>query len=80
MLVQRGRLDLDAKILDVLKLPGVSARKAIDPRWKRITIGQLLHHTAGFDRDASFDPMFRSYVIAKATGTAPPASSLRQRK
>jgi N-acyl-D-amino-acid deacylase len=73
VLVQRGRLDLDAKIFDVLKLPGVSAKKAIDPRWKRITIRQLLHHTAGFDRDASFDPMFRSYVVAKATGTTPPA-------
>ncbi len=73
VLVQRGRLDLDAKVLDVLKLPGVSAKKAADPRWKRITIRQLLHHTAGFDRDASFDPMFRPYVIAEATDTPPPA-------
>jgi CubicO group peptidase (beta-lactamase class C family) len=73
-LVERGKLDLDAKVLDVLKLPGVSAEKAVDKRWKQITIRQLLFHTAGFDRDASFDPMFRSYVIAKATDTKPPAS------
>jgi CubicO group peptidase (beta-lactamase class C family) len=72
-LVERGRLDLDAKVLDILKTPGLSAEKAVDPRWKQITIRQLLQHTAGFDRDASFDPMFRSNEIAEATGTSPPA-------
>jgi CubicO group peptidase (beta-lactamase class C family) len=72
-LVERGRLDLDAKVLDILKLPGVSPEKAVDKRWKQITIRQLLFHTAGFDRDASFDPMFRPYVIADATKTPAPA-------
>ena len=45
----------------------------VDPRLAQVTISQLLHHTGGFDRAASFDPMFRSIVIARATGTKPPA-------
>ncbi len=32
-----------------------------------------MHHTGGFDRDKSFDPMFRPIEIAKAAGTLPPA-------
>ncbi|MBN1442598.1 MAG: beta-lactamase family protein, partial [Planctomycetes bacterium] len=39
---------------------GREAGGARDPRWDRITIRRLLQHTGGFDRDASFDPMFRS--------------------
>ena len=75
VLVERGRLDLDAKVLDILKLPGVSLDKLPDPRWKQITIRQLLFHTAGFDRGGGFDPMFRSDEIAKANGTPAPADA-----
>ena len=75
VLVERGQLDLDAKVLDILKPPVVSQAKVSDKRWKQITVRQLLFHTAGFDRDTGFDPMFRSDEIAKATGTPPPADS-----
>jgi CubicO group peptidase (beta-lactamase class C family) len=75
VLVERGRLNLDAKVLGILKLPSVSPDKAADPRWRRITVRQLLFHTAGFDRDTGFDPMFRSDEIAKATGTSAPAEA-----
>jgi N-acyl-D-amino-acid deacylase len=33
----------------------------------------LLHHTGGWDRDKSFDPMFRSRRIAEACGVPSPA-------
>ena len=33
-----------------------------------ITVLELLHHTGGFDRDKSFDPMFRSIDIAEIGG------------
>lgn len=72
-LVERGRLKLDAKLLDVVKSHGVSADSAQDWRWPQITIRQLLNHTAGFDRNVSFDPMFRSDEVAKETGTPRPA-------
>ena len=45
-----------------------------DPRLKDVTVLQLLQHTAGFDRDASFDPMFRPIQIARAFGGEPPAT------
>jgi CubicO group peptidase (beta-lactamase class C family) len=74
-LVEQKRLDLDAKVLDVLKPPVVSPDKVRDARWKQITIRQLLFHTGGFDRETSLDPMFRSAEIAKATGTSAPAGT-----
>jgi len=43
---------------------------------KQITIRQLLHHSGGWDRDISFDPMFQSVKIAKAFGKKPPAEPL----
>jgi len=36
-----------------------------DPRLKQVTIRHLLQHTGGWDRDVSFDPMFRSIEIAR---------------
>lgn len=67
-LVERGKLALDAKVWDVLKLPEPS-----DARWKRVTILHLLQHTGGWDRDKSGDPMFRSLLIARALRVSPPA-------
>ena len=75
VLAERGRLDLNAKVLDILKSSDLLPEKLGDPRWRRITIRHLLSHTGGFDRDASFDPMFRSYRIAKATNTPAPAEA-----
>src|SRR4051794_24047417 len=74
-LVEKGKLKLDEpafKLLDIK--PHLEKDAKVDPRLAQITIGQLLRHTGGFDRDASFDPMFRPIVIARATGTAAPAS------
>jgi N-acyl-D-amino-acid deacylase len=72
-LVEKEKLNLDTHVWELLDLvtlvPG--GRKA-DERWKRITIRQLLQHTGGWDRDQSFDPMFRARVIAKELGTASP--------
>lgn len=38
------------------------AKNAEDERWKKITIAQLLTHSAGFDRHLSHDPMTRHGV------------------
>ena len=43
-----------------------------DPRWQKITIRQLLHHTAGWDRDQSYDPIGIPWKIAKAMHKQPP--------
>ena len=73
-LVDRGKLTLASRPFQLL--PPVSepaGGRFVDARLARITILQLLQHTGGFDRDRSFDPMFRSVRIARAVGVRPPA-------
>jgi CubicO group peptidase (beta-lactamase class C family) len=79
-LVERGRLSLDAKVVDVLNLddpaaPGPPSGAKIDRRWHAITIRHLLQHTAGWDRAKSFDPMFIPLKAAAALGAPPPADT-----
>jgi N-acyl-D-amino-acid deacylase len=66
-LVEDGVLELDRPAFDIVKL-GVPG----DARVAKITVRQLLHHTGGWDRGRSFDPMFRSRQIAKAAGVPSP--------
>ena len=55
-LVESGRLSLDATAFGLL---GFDQTKAADPRLFQITINHLLHHTGGWKRESSGDPMFR---------------------
>lgn len=74
-LVEQGKLDLDAKAFPLLNLqPAVQSFRDPEPRLRDITIRQLLQHTGGWDRNKSFDPMFRPERIAQATNTPPPAT------
>jgi N-acyl-D-amino-acid deacylase len=73
-LVEQHRLRLDDPVFDLLDLSDhLPTSGQLDLRWRQITIQHLLHHTAGFDRDASFDPMFRSVAFAREQGVSPPA-------
>ncbi len=74
VLSQTGKLKLDDPILKFIKVTPLPGEK-IDPRFARITLLHLLHHTGGFDRAKSFDPMFRSVVFAQNAKTKPPAST-----
>ena len=75
-LVEEGKLALDAKAFPLLGLqPAVQSFVDPEPRLRQITIRQLLQHTGGWDREMSFDPMFRSDRIARANLTPPPASA-----
>ena len=69
-LAQKGRVDLDAKAFALL---GLAPSEKGDSRLRLITVRQLLHHTGGWDRDQSGDPMFQSVQIARSQGSAPPA-------
>jgi CubicO group peptidase (beta-lactamase class C family) len=71
-LAQKGTLDLDGKAFALLEL---KPPEKGDPRLADITVRHLLHHTAGWDRDRSGDPMFQSIEIAEAEGSAPPADA-----
>ena len=73
-LVERGRLKLDDRVFDILRFgPLLGEGASVDPRLEQVTVRQLLHHTGGWDRGESFDPMFRSVAIAEALGVPPPA-------
>jgi len=72
-LVEDGKLSLDARVWDTLGLESwITGGKKADERWKQIAIRHLLHHTGGWDRDKSFDPMFRPREIAKSLGVSSP--------
>lgn len=75
-LVQDGELALDDKAFDIIDLePVVEFAKKSDPRLREITVRQLLHHTGGWARDMSFDPMFRPDRIAQTVGAERPADA-----
>ncbi len=57
-LVEQGRLDLDERVMPLLKKSGF--KRPADERWNQITIRQLLQHTGGWDRGKSQDPMFQT--------------------
>ena len=76
-LVEDGKLTLDDKVFDILEFDPFVEREDddIDKRQREITIRQLLQHRGGWDRNTSFDPMFRALPIAKALGREPPATA-----
>jgi N-acyl-D-amino-acid deacylase len=74
-LVEDGKLSLDTSVFDLLALgTQLTEGRKLDDRWKQITLRHLLHHTAGWDRDKSGDPMFKSREISKSLGEPPPAT------
>ncbi|QDT10172.1 serine hydrolase [Planctomycetes bacterium K23_9] len=74
-LIEKGRLNLDDKILAVLDYEDDihSAADGFDERYREITIRHLLEHRGGWDRDKSFDAMFQSVRFAEQVGVPPPA-------
>ncbi len=82
-LVDQQRLGLDDSVCDILPAHPHLSRdplsqgplaqgEEMDPRWRQVTVRQLLQHRGGFDRDQSLDPMFRSRQIAASLGIEPP--------
>lgn len=74
-LVDDGKLKLDDKVFEVLDFESdiLAAGEKFEKRLREITIAQLLEHRGGWDRDKSFDAMFRSVEFATKLGVAPPA-------
>lgn len=73
-LVEQGRLRLDDKVFSLLGIePYLAPDSKPDSRLQEITVLNLLQHTGGWDRDKSFDAMFRSVKIAETLGVPAPA-------
>jgi N-acyl-D-amino-acid deacylase len=71
-LFEEGLLSLDAKAFGILSDLQPPEGATVDPRLQDITIRDLLQHSGGWDREASFDPMFKSREIAAAMGVPTP--------
>lgn len=75
-LVQQQKLKLDDRVDEILAIePHLESGATADERWKRVTIAQLLMHTGGWDREASYDPMFAYGRVAKALGKELPVGT-----
>lgn len=75
-LVEQEKLQLDDKVFEILDFEGdIAAIDDFDPRLRDITIRHLLEHRGGWDRDLSFDAMFRSVQFAEQFSTEPPADT-----
>lgn len=76
LLAQQGRLQLDNPVLPYLEVePHLPDGGTMDPRWNKITLRHCLQHTGGWDRNASFDPMFRAVQFAEELGLPVPADA-----
>ena len=65
-LVEEQRVNLQDKALEAAGLlPSQEGPPIQDERVRRVTVAQLLHHTAGWDRERSGDPMFQWRKIAR---------------
>ncbi len=71
-LLEQKKLSLDSAAFELAAVPASNEAKS-DERLKRISLLQLLQHTAGWDRDKSYDPMFRSREIASDLSVPSPA-------
>ncbi len=71
MLVQRGVAHLGDTPLAMIGIAPISGQST--PTLATITVSELLQHTGGWNRDATFDPMFRSQTIAAVEGMAGPS-------
>lgn len=73
-LVEKGKLRLDDRVFEISDAPEpIDGAAMPDQRLKDVTIKHLLQHRGGWDRDQSFDPMFRSVQWAQLCGCDPPA-------
>ncbi len=74
-LVEEGKLNLDARAVQMLADLQPPQGAKVDTRIYDVTIRQLLQHAGGWDRSKSFDPMFLSAKIARAVGAPAPANA-----
>jgi N-acyl-D-amino-acid deacylase len=75
-LVELGKLKLDDRVMELLADLKPQDEPMLDARWRQITVRHLLQHSGGWDRDKSFDPMFRPEAIAESLGAPSPADTL----
>ena len=74
-LVDQGKLSLDDPVYALLGKPRPLGNAKIDPLAEKITVRQLLLHTAGWNSKLHADPMRQTQKIARVTGERFPLSA-----
>lgn len=74
-LVEDGKLRLDDRVFAMFPDLAPPAGARPDRRLARITVRDLLNHSAGWDRLASLDPMFAPRLTAQAVDARAPADA-----
>ena len=74
-LVEDGKLQLDDRVFPMFPDLAPPAGSRPDPRLARITVRELLNHSAGWDRLASLDPMFAPRLTAHFVDARIPADA-----
>ena len=67
-LIDQGLLKHDTPVFDYLGI--APSQDLADPRIREITIGHLLKHEGGWDRDKTFDPMYEIDRIKSEIGVS----------
>ena len=75
LLIQEGKLTLDASVADVLAKLYAQHKRPIDPSMKAVTIARLLTHTAGLRPNKITDPVngIASDAVLRTLGANPTA-------
>ena len=74
-LCEQGKLQLEDPVFSLLGIRlNAEKKNGSDPRLAEITVQHLLQHRGGWDRNLSFDAMFKSISFAQQQGVAPPAT------
>jgi N-acyl-D-amino-acid deacylase len=73
-LVEEGKLDLDARVFELLRPMRPPPGAEVDPRLHEITVRQLLYHAGGWSREKSGDPIGFGQRAARALGVEPPVT------
>lgn len=71
---EQGKLSLDDKVADHLK-DLIPATGFGDPRWRDVTLRNLLQHSLGWDRALGGEPIQNSVAISRDLGIRGPATS-----
>lgn len=73
LLAQRGELDLDTPVQDLIDLTPLPGNDP-DPRLGEVTVRRALQHLGGWNRDLSGDPLWTDHSIVDETDLTLPLS------
>jgi N-acyl-D-amino-acid deacylase len=75
LLIDQGKLEIDAPVFELIKHIKPPRGAKVDPRFLDITVRQCLNHSGGWDRNVTGDPINWEPQICRALKLRPPVSS-----